>query len=212
MLKREISKSEYEALPDDLKAVYVASKGKYSLEVEADPRVDTLTTELNAARKEVSDRKNFVDPSTIPNTDTLNTQLREEREGRASDVQKYQGLIGRSLIEAKASEIASKISKSPAIMKRFVSDNLTVDFSSENPVVKVRGADGNASDTSFDDLEKNLVANPDFSDIIIGVKAKGGATQTQPNRQSQSAEIKDTSSMSREELVAHMRAKIEASK
>lgn len=208
MLKRTISKDDYETLSDEMKGFYVASKGKYSLDVEVDPQIEHLSNELSTARTSLKSRENFIDPATVPDTKELTKQLSDEKNARASDIVRYQKMIGDALIEEKASSMASKISKSPALMKRVIKDSLIVDFDAEKPSVKVRGEDGNVSDTSFDDLEKNIIANPDYSDIIIGTKASGGATQTSPAKKSYSGSDKpDLIRMSPDELAEYMKSK-----
>lgn len=215
MLKRKLSKSEFEALEPAIQALYKAAGGDFKLNVEDDPSVAELTKANKELQEEVLLRANFVDPADVPDIAAVNAELEAERAARSADVSKYQGVIGESLISAKAVEIAGKISKSPTIMKRFVQDMLTVDFSGDAAVVKVKGPDGNPSDLTFDDLSKDLVANADFADIIIGTRATGGGNQTGQQTQSQfrpqSGEADaDLSKAPLNDIVARVEAKLAA--
>ena len=76
-----------------------------------------------------------------------------------------------------ADAMARKISTVPVAMARMVQDRLTVEIEDGEPVTRVLDKSGRPSAMTLADLEKELVADPDLSGMIVGSKASGsGAT------------------------------------
>lgn len=179
MLKWKISKQAYDDMEDSMKSLYKASGDGYQLQAEADPRVSELDTQLKAIQRDLDKRKDFIDPASVPDVSSIQAMLDAEKTGRASDVDRLQGFIASALVNEKATELSGKIFKNPSVMKRFVTDSLTVDFTGATPSVKVKGADGKLSD-DFDALAKTFSSNPDYADFVIASKAGGGAGNKTP--------------------------------
>lgn len=213
MLKLKIKKSQFDSLDEATQALYKPSGANFVLDVEEDPRIATMNEEISGFQTQVADltskvaaSEGFIDPKDVPDVSKLQGELDAERTGRAEDASRYQGMIANSMIEAKAGEIASKISKSPKIMSRFIRDSIGVDFEGENPTLRVRGSDGQFDDRSFEDLEKDFLENSDYSDIIIASSAGGGAggTKSTTPAPTQRSEPKQLSKMHPRELASYI--------
>jgi hypothetical protein len=212
MLRFKITKAKYDELDEPLKALYKADGDSFSLQVESHPEVSELTKQIKTLTADLDKKKSFVDPAEIPDAAAISRQLDEEREGRKTDVTRYQSLIAKTMIGEKAAEIAAKISKTPAVMKRFVSDSLTVDFTGDQPKIKVLDENGKPSDRSFDDLSKSLLENADYADIVIGSNATGGGggkktTTATPAKENEPLDLRRASG---QDLVARVEAKLAA--
>jgi hypothetical protein len=180
MLKLKITQAQFDALDEATKALYKASGAEHVLNVEPDPQVATLTAEVTKLTGDIDARKDFIDPSNVPDIAAVNKQLADEKLANEANVSKYQSMISKNMIAERGRTIAAEIFKSPSVTKRFVEDRLTVDFASGEPVLKVLGEDGKPSETSFEDLSKSMRENAEYSDIVIGTKANGGAGQKTP--------------------------------
>ena len=197
-VKRKISKAEYEALSDDKKEFYIENKdrkGEYVLDMDADfnkeltdahERVKSENASLKAKNEELTaelatekDKKQPKDGSV---TKEDHEAMKNSYEKKLSDAAKASGevvakkdkFIKNSLIDAKALELATKISKAPKLMLPHIKARLSADLDGDDPKTVVLDADGKPSAYTLEDLAQEFVANKDFADIVIGSKASGG--------------------------------------
>ena len=233
-VKRKISKAEYEALSDDKKEFYIENKdrkGEYVLDMDADfnkeltdahERVKSENASLKAKNEELTaelatekDKKQPKDGSV---TKEDHEAMKNSYEKKLSDAAKASGevvakkdkFIKNSLIDAKALELATKISKAPKLMLPHIKARLSADLDGDDPKTVVLDADGKPSAYTLEDLAQEFVANKDFADIVIGSKASGGNAPSggggnapngnPPNR---SASLTD---LPADQLVAHIKA------
>lgn len=231
-LKRKISKAEYEKLSDGIKSEYIEDGDGFRLDLDGDEdtgalrrakdREAQLRKDAEKRAKEAEDRLTEIEGDDARKKGDIETlekkwkaDLEAEREGRKADNEKSQGYIRKTLVDAKAVEMATQISKAPKLLARIIKDRLTVDFDGDEPVTKVLGADGKVSDMDLAALQKEIVANPDFADIIIASKASGGAGKPSakpgggaPNNSDKPA---DLASMTPTQLADHLKAQKAAS-
>lgn len=124
--------------------------------------------------------------------------------------------IKKQMIEGTANSIAAKISTSPKLLAKAIQDRLSVDMDGDEPELVILGDDGKASGLTVDKLEKEFVANKEYSSIIIGSKASGGgAPKTSPDTKTgggapASDEKTDLSKLSGKDLAATLKARKEA--
>jgi hypothetical protein len=176
-MKYKINKATYDALPDEMKNEYVAGEndGDFVLDVTGLPAgedVGPVKRALESERNKSKDLKAQLDgaKATIadfPNVDDLKAQHEKE-------VGKFKSFTEKTLVDGKAFELASKISTMPKLLAKEIRDRIIVDLTGDEPIAKIKGADGKVSDMTFDKLGEEFVANKDFAGIMIGSKASGG--------------------------------------
>ena len=225
-LKMKLAKAEFDKLSDAIKAEYVEDGDEYRLDVSG---VEDTGALRRAKDREVQLRKDaekklreteaeLSDAKDNTKVRQLETDLEAEKTAHKATGEKYQGAFKKRLVDAEATALATKISKVPSLLSRVIKDRLSIDFEGDEPTLRVIGADGKVDPKlTLGDLEKELVANKEFADIIIASKASGGGapktTQSgggAPN--SNPEKPADLSSMKPSDLAAAMKAKIEADK
>lgn len=194
MLKRSIDKKSYDSLSDELKTYYTEKDGSYTLKVEGDDTTEDVgalkrakSHEVEARKKAEKELKELKQQLADEDDDASRkkgdvaalekswqekyNKLEQEKQTAVSNKDKF---IEKMLIDGKATELAAKLSgERSSIMLPHVRSRLTVDTTGDAPVLKVLGADGNVSASTLEDLEKEFVANKDFSSILVASKAKG---------------------------------------
>lgn len=231
-VKRKISKAEYEALSDDKKSFYVENtdrRGEYVIDMDADFNKD-LNTALETLKTENKTLKTQLEESTV----ALDTEKKKKQsvDGSVSKddheamkasyeskltaaqvkanetIARKDGFIRKTLIDSKALELATKISKAPALMARVIKERLSANLDGDEPATIVLDKDGKPSAFTLDDLSQELVANKEFADIVLGSKATGGNALNVPagGNALQSDKPVNLSSLQPAQLVEHMRA------
>lgn len=198
-LKRKITKEAHGKLDDALKAFYVEKDGEFVLDIDGDTSDDDVAAlkrardrekeEAKAAKlkakelQEQLDELSGNDAKKRGDIETLEKSWKEKNEKITKEftdkLAAKDSFIKSSLIDANVTKLATKISNNATLMSPHIRNRLDVDFSGDSPVLKVLDKDGKPSALSLDDLEKELVANKDFSAIIIGSKASGSASKTE---------------------------------
>lgn len=231
-LKKKITKAEFEKLNDAFKAEYIEDGDGYRLDVDgeedtgalkrAKDREAQLRKEAEARAKAAEDRLAELDTNDARKKGDIETleakwksDLQAEREGRKTDTEKLRGIITKNLADTTAERIASEIAKAPKVFARVVRDRLSVDFDGDEPVLKVLDASGKPTALTVDDLRKELVANPDYKDIIVASKASGGAGSAskmgggaaQHGQQQPGDKPADLASMNPRALAEHLKSK-----
>lgn len=230
-LKKKITKAEYEKLNEVFKAEYIEDGDGFRLDVDgeedtgalkrAKDREAQLRKDAEAKLKEAQEQLDALgndDARKKGDIETLEkswkAKLEAEQSAHAATKDKFQGVNKKNLVDAKATEIATKISKVPTLLARVIKDRLTVDFEGDEPTTRVLDAAGKPSALTLEDLQKELVANPDYADIIIASKASGGAGKptakgggAPANPGGNADKPADLASMKPQDLVAHIEAK-----
>lgn len=223
----KLTKEQYDALPDGVKAMFEAEGDGYRQKAVSDPSDELKRAKdrevqarkdaeanANALQKKL-DELDTNDARKRGDIDTLEkswndkyTTLTDEFN---SKIAKKDAFIQDTLVNSVASTLAGKISTSPALILPHIKARLAADLDGDNPATKVLDANGAISAFTLDDLEKEFVANKDFASIIVGSKATG-ARDTDKSKSVPRGDTTDQNlaSMKPTELLEHMRAKKEA--
>lgn len=231
-LKIKLSKEEFEKLGDSIKAEYITDGDGYKLDVlgledtgplkRAHERVkaekEELSTKLADAESQIA---KLGDPKKIQDIQTLeksyNKKLEDQKAEYEGKLNKSQTFIKNTLVDSKAESLANQLAgKNAKLILPHIKARLVADLDNDEPVTRVLDAKGQVSAHSLDDLAKEFVANKDFSAIIVGSKASGGAGNPSPSSKfgggaNPNPEQTDLSKMNASQLAAHISAKKEAS-
>ena len=193
-----LNETEYNALPDNAKAIFEAGDdGNYKLK-EPDSKPDTkndngeLKRALDRERQQRKDLQKMVDDFKKKDDDDSvldakkkgDIELLEKSWASKMDKLKQEAdaalkaknsFIQKQLVDSVANEVARSVSKDHfAIVLPHVKQRLQADLEADVPTTRVLDADGNISSMSIGDLEKEFLANPVFAPIITASKATGG--------------------------------------
>lgn len=233
MLKRKIDKDAYDKLEDSVKKMYAEKDGAYTLQLDGD---DDAAELKRAKDREVQARKDAekrakeaeekleelsgIDAKKRGDIETLEKSWKEKNEKIVKEfsdkLSAKDAFIQRTLVDSVATSLAAKLAGDKAtIILPHIKARLTADLAGESPVTKVLDATGKPSALTVEDLEKEFVANKDFSSIIVGSKASGSSAskdrQQQTGNGSASLDAngkpKSFREMSPSERVAHLDAK-----
>lgn len=188
MLKRKIAKTDYDALPDILKAEYKPNGDDYVLDTDdarellnardnEKKRADTLAGELATTKTKLKELE-------TANGDF--TSLKSSYETKIAGLEKQLGETNATLtnerrdrhVGAAADKIAARFKTKlivPEIAKRLDVDP------KDGKTVRVLDKDGKPSAATLADLEKEFVDNPEFKDIVVPTKASGSAVTGLPS-------------------------------
>lgn len=193
-LKRKITKEEYDALSDVLKAEYKGDGAGYILDTEPDEDTGALRSALDRVKEEARQlreanlERERTEQERIRqgilaggNVDEIRAALEQEREQlrqeKDADISKKDQIIGRLLVDDRANVLAVKLAgKHAKLILPHIRSRLKVDFTADEPRAIVVTEAGQPSTLSIDDLEKEFLKNPDFASILVGVDSSGGDT------------------------------------
>ena len=187
MVKWKITKDEFDALSPELQGEYKVDGEGYKLDVtgidvKANEKVDAERDKRRAAEKKAKDAEDALDafkegddrPSLVANHEKA---LKKEKDAREAAEKKYTDKVRKDALGNTANTLATALSATNAkVLLPHINGRLDVDMTDpDNPKVVVLDADGKKTDKTVDDLKAEFVANKDFSGIITGSKATGGA-------------------------------------
>lgn len=210
-IKKTLTKTEFDALPDVLKAEYkVHTDGSYKLEIEGDNSAalafetaneKTLRLAAEARLKEFETKE--VERQTELDTAKLNAaraagdlktvesslnaswqqKLDAANTSNTSQVAKLKDHTIKQLVDGVANSMAAKLNpKATEVWLPHIKSRLVADFEGETPVTRVLDKDGKPSNMTVEQLHAELVATPAFKSIIAVSQASGGqGKQTQSN-------------------------------
>lgn len=236
MLKRKISKDVFDKLSDELKGAYEEKDGSYLLKVEGDDDAGELK---RAKDREVQARKDAEkkakelqeqldelsgnDAKKRGDIETLEKSWKEKNEKLEKDFKeklaKKDDFIRNTLVDSVARQLATKLSGDKAtLLLPHVKSRLTADLDGDVPTTKILDATGKVSALTIEELEKEFVANKDFSTIIVGSKASGSGTSKETQQKGQGSaplgangQPLSFKEMSVQDRIAHINAKKENS-
>lgn len=198
-LKRSITKAEFDALPKDIQTEYLADGDNYKLDIAGDEDTGALKRakdrekqlrqeaedKLKQAQEEL-DRINGDDARKKGDIATLEKSWQKKLDDQKAEydgkLTKRDAALKKSLIDDAALKIATKISSAPALILPHIKARLQADLDGDVPATKVLDLNGVVSTATLDDLEKEIIANKEFSAIIIAGKGSGGSTKNDQNR------------------------------
>lgn len=231
-LKIKLSKEEFDKLSDGIKAEYIADGDGYKLDVlgleDTGPLKrahERVKAELAESKKLLGDAEAQISTLSDPKkAQDINT-LTKSYEKRIQDIQaenetklgKAHGFIKNTLVDSKAEALARDLGGKDnwKLMLPHIKARLAADLDNDEPVTRVLDAKGQVSAHTLEDLKKEFVANKDFSSIIVGSKASGGAGNPSPSSKfgggaNPNPEQTDFSKMNPAQMAAHIAAKKEA--
>ena len=227
-LKLKLSKAQFEKLAEDVQDLYKEVGGEYVLDVDgledtgalkrAKDREAQRRKELEAEKKELEDRLSEIegdDARKKGDIDTLEKSWNGKLEAQKTEYEQKLGsrdaFIKQSLVDAKAMELASKISTSPALILPHIKARLSVDTEGDEFKTRVLDSNGQPSASTLEDLANEFVANKDFASIIKAGQANGSGANNgnqHPNRDgaTNTDKDKDLSTLSPSEMAAYLTA------
>lgn len=192
MIKRKLSKAEFDALPETLKMFYKVDGDSHVLQIETsaddDPGElrrarDREKQAAKEAKEELTRTKTELETLRKSNGDvaTLEKSWRDKTDAQKTEYEgkltKVNGQLEKLLVKDAAQAIATDLAGDNAyLMLPHVEARLRANLEGESASTRVLDGAGNISALSTDDLKKEFVANSKFSAIIVASKASGGAT------------------------------------
>jgi hypothetical protein len=191
-LKRTLAKTEYDALPADVKKEYVDNgDGEFSLDVEGIEDVGPLKrTVVNVKREKTELANKIAEMQT--KLDTLEAaaastngkektpkQIESEWKKKLDDetgvLNTKLASVLDSLKQTTAERIATEMFTSKTLGKKYVQDRISVKFDDDGkPQVIILDEAGNETDVNIDNFKKELRANKDLATVLVGSRASGG--------------------------------------
>lgn len=187
----KLTKEQYDALPEGLKALYKADGDGYVATFVTAEEVQGLR-DNNAAL--LLEKKQAQDKETEAQRIAREAQEKADREAgniaaldkswgekltaaeakAAADVERYQKALHAATVGSAATELAAKLfGPNAGIMKSHVLNRLTMEEKDGEFVVRVL-KDGKPSALTMDELDKEFRANKDFASVLTGSGAGGG--------------------------------------
>jgi len=200
-MKRKLTKTEYEALPEALKAEYEEKNGNYLAKIEdeddavnavkqakenevnAHKETKAKLKELERKMEELTGEKNRKDG----NVEAIEKSWKEKYDTKESELTGENSKLKNHLVDSAKDSLlttfAGKLAKSDSqrLFKLAIADRIAVEFDGEKIVHRILDKDHKPSAMTFDDFEKEIVANKEFSSILVGSKASG-AGGLEPNK------------------------------
>lgn len=189
-LARKIDKAKFDALDPKIQFEYKLVGNSYILDTEGDDEaVETMriakdreVNQHNAAKRRITELEAEVETAMksgdAAKIEAVETKWKKKYDTDIADrdtkLSAKDGIIKNGLLDRNAKELAAAISTSPNVMLPHIKARLTVDMEDGEPKLVVLNKDGKPSVATLDDLKKELVANKDFSAILIGSKGSGG--------------------------------------
>ena len=231
-LKRKITKEQFEALAENIRFEYKPGEGdnEYVLQTEGDEDVGALKrahlrtkdalTQSEAKRDALEVELEKIQNNPARKTGDIEALERqwkaEKEESDGKFTSKISSLTSRIIdgaLNQAAMGLSEKISLpgNAKILLPHIKSRISAELDdNDNVVVKVLGEDGKPSDLTIDKLGEEFVANKDYSGIIQGTKARGGAGASNnggavhTSNNGNNGGGKSLAQMSPQELLAHL--------
>jgi hypothetical protein len=200
-VKRSVTAVEYGTLAADIQKLYdKQDDGTYSIEVEGDEDTGALK---RAKQHEVTLRKAAETAAAelkqkIADIEAELQTVRESGEGKKSAEVKATEKAWQAKLDKAQKELGDQLAITQAALKTQMVDSVAMriatDIAGDNAeillphlrgrlaseivdgkaVTKVIGADGAASASTVEELQKEFLSNPKFSAVVVGSRATGG--------------------------------------
>lgn len=198
-MKRKLTKAEFDALDDTKKGLYKALGADYVLDLVDDDDPDALRRgrdrekQIAKEQKERADRLqaeiDALNGNNARKTGDIETlerswqsKLDTQKATYEAQVAKLSAQLEKTLVHDKAISLASKLAGDNAeIILPHLERRLKADLTGNAPFTRVLDANGELSALTVEELEKEFVANPKFSAIIVASRATGGAGGSKGN-------------------------------
>lgn len=198
MLKLKLPKTEFDALPDAIKAEYKLEGDNYVL--DTDVKFEDVTPLKNALAAEKEHRRQATERATA--LETANTDLLKKVSGNVTDLEKswqkkrdddvaaeaakgakYKQHLKRVLVDDVAARIANSVSSDPDLLLPHIKGRITLEETGTGEfITRILDADGKPSALNEKDFSAEIIANPKFARIVTASKASGGGAQGSPGQ------------------------------
>lgn len=205
-LKLNLTKAEYDALPDAIKAEYKKGDGDaYALDVtgledtgalrRAHDRVKQEAADAKLAAKEAQDKLDALGDDAARKAGDIktleaswNTKLATETAARDARIKLLEQATVSGVVDATVAQIAGKLTDHVGIISPHLKSRITAEIGEDGrPAVRILGPDGKISALTPDDLTKEFSTNKDFSAIIRVSKSSGGGANGGGGQQSRNS-------------------------
>jgi hypothetical protein len=201
MLKRRITKAEFEALSEALQAEYKKAAGSdnYNLDTDTDESSAALLTAKQREKQRADEaEKKLLEAETklaeVENATSgaldaaavikLKADHKAALDKAANDakalVDAKHKQLEEVMLDSEAMKIATELSIVPDIFAGEVRKRLTLEEVDGKPVVKVLDEKGTVTEKKIEDLGEEFLANDKFAAILTGSRASGGGASGSP--------------------------------
>lgn len=221
MLNDKLSEAEVSVLHDVLKAEYIKrDDGFYYLERKEAQElknalerlkvenkgnaemVAAINKQLQAANDEIARKSG--DIATLE--DSWKAKSKAQKEADEAEKKQLMQVAKDGYLNSILTPIVGKFALPEKHVRRDFEERIEVVFENGRPVHRILDKEGKVSALTIDDLEKEFVADTNYSKYIIASKASGSAG-TPPRRPGDSGQPKLYHEMSVEEQAAHLKSK-----
>lgn len=203
-LKRKLTKDEYDALPDVLKAEYKGDGAGYVLDTEPDEDTAALRSALDRVKAErltaaeearvlreekarlAAEEEQRIRDGIIAggNVAEIRAALEQERENLRTEltgqISNKDKVIAKLLVDDRALQLAVQLAgERSALILPHIRQRLSADFTGDEPRCVVVSETGGPSTLSIEDLKKEFLNNQLFASILVGVDSSGGGASRQ---------------------------------
>jgi len=193
-MKRKISKEEYEKLSDVMKAEYELKGDSYLAKIEGDDEaVEALRiakenekTEHGKTKTELKKLRDEMEALTGEkhkkdgNIEALEASYKQKLTDKEAEFiaknSKLTSMLSNSMIDSAINSLAGKLIKPEAqnLFRKSIKDRFQPELEGETPALRILDKSGKVSASTLEDLEKELLADKEYSSIIIASRASGG--------------------------------------
>lgn len=202
-MKYKISKQEFEALSDDVKALYKVDGDNYVMHIEGMPDVSAIQAQLDTLKTTLADaeqkKKEAEDQAEIEKQDKLKksgdvTALEESYNAKIAKIEAdhkalVEGLnkkLSDNIVGTAVSNLSSKLCGDDAMLiEPFIKNRVTLD--ADTGALRILDGDGKPSASTIEDLEKEIRANEKFAKIISAGSSSGTGGNIQPEKSNDSS-------------------------
>jgi len=194
MFKLRLTKTEWEALSEEMRKLYVADGDGYKIPLQEDDdpaalrrardreRDDAkaLRADLGALRTKITELegKTARENGDVKALETSWQKKYTDREKELTGViDGFKQEITKSLVKQAIGQISSAVTAKPEdaeLLEPHIAGRFDVVFDSENKAqLKIKDKEGKLSALSLEDLQKEILADPKFGKIVVASKASG---------------------------------------
>ena len=186
-LKKQITKTEFDGLPEAFRTEYKAQGENFVLDIDGDDGIDwKAKRELEVEHRKRAEAKvvtaqhelDEMRRGAIPKNDVAaleaswQTKVTEAETRHKAEIEARDLVIANSTITTTAKEIAS-IFLAPAAMLPMIAQRLKSEVTNGHAITRVLDKNGQPSAMSVEDLKKEYMADATLAPVIVASKASG---------------------------------------
>jgi hypothetical protein len=198
-MKRKISKAEFDALSDAMKAFYKLEGADYLLQIEGEDDPAELRRARDREKQTAKEEKERADALQAKLDDITNVDARKKGDIDAienswkeklrvkeleltTQLNRLKQQVNQLLVKSSIVKLASDVAGDNAdLLMPHLEKRVVVEYDGDVPKLRILDAEGKPSALTIEELEKEIVANKKFASIIIASRASGGADSGNKN-------------------------------